>query len=124
MTKIYPQNEFPLLEKYKEVFDVSDRTIFAYDHKIYFNGELPDHLIIHEQTHHKQQDEVGLDLWVEKYLTDVEFRLEQEVEAYRNQLQSVNRNFRRKLLKIVAKDLASPLYGNIVSFKEAVRLLK
>jgi len=122
---IKPQEEFPLIEEYRKVFDITDDTIFAYDHNIYTNNVLPKHLIIHEETHHKQQDKYGLDTWVTYYLTDADFRLKMEVEAYKEQLKSINDREERFHLRMECiKNLTSSLYGNIVSPEEARRLLK
>ena len=122
---IRPQKEFPLLERYKEKFNVTHNTIFAYDNVIYSNNELPHDLVIHEMTHHKQQEKYGLDNWVEQYLNDNLFRLKMEVEAYRKQLDSIkDRNFRSKIRQESISHLASDLYGNIVTVEEAKNLLK
>ena len=121
---LYPQSEFPLLKEYSRHFDITPKTIFAYDHKIYSNGNLPEHLIVHEQTHHKQQDKYGLDNWVEKYLNDNKFRLLMEIEAYQTQLKSIkDRNTRVKVAMESAKNLSSSLYGNIIDYKEALKVL-
>jgi len=121
---IHPQSEFPLLEEYKKVFNVTPNTIFAYDHKIYSNNELPKHLIIHEQVHHKQQDRHGLDNWVKRYLEDPKFRLDMEVEAYKIQLESIKDQRGRALQTMIsAKDLSSDLYGNIVTYRQALKLI-
>ena len=121
---LYPQSEFPLLKEYSKHFDITPSTIFAYDHKIYSNNSLPEHLIVHEQTHHKQQDEYGLDNWVEKYLNDNKFRLLMEIEAYQTQLKSIkDRNSRAKVAMESAKNLSSSLYGNIIDYKEALKVL-
>lgn len=122
---IKPQSQFPLMEEYKKVFEITKHTIFAYDGNIYTNDILPYHLIIHEETHLKQQDDFGLYNWVDNYLTSKEFRLKMEVEAYRKQLASIkNREFRNVVRLAVSKDLASSLYGNIVSYDDALKLLK
>lgn len=119
-----PQSEFPMLEEYKKVFDVTDNTIFAYDKVIYSNKELPVHLEVHERRHLIRQQKIGVDKWCEMYLTDIKFRLKEEVIAYKEQLESISdRNQRDKLRKICAKDLSSPLYGNIISYEEAYSLL-
>lgn len=119
------QNEFPYLEKFKEKFDVTDKTLFAYDHIIYSNYPVSDDLLIHETTHHKQQDKYGLEEWLKYYLEDDKFRLKMEIEAYRKQLESIqDRNQRAKLRMEVSKHLSSPLYGNIISYEEALRVLK
>jgi len=122
---IRPQSEFPLLERYKEKFNVTHNTIFAYDNVIYSNNELPHDLVIHENTHFKQQEKYGLDNWVEQYLNDNFFRLKMEVEAYRKQLESIkDRNFRSRIRQESVSHLASDLYGNIVTVEEAQNLLK
>ena len=59
-----PQHEFLLLDKYKEKFTITDRTIFAYDGVIYTNSILPSHLVEHESCHFKQQKKYGLDNWL------------------------------------------------------------
>lgn len=121
---IKPQSEFPLLQEYKKLFNISEYTIFAYDQVIYSNYPVSKDLIIHEKTHHKQQDRYGLKEWVNKYLTNNNFRLEMEIEAYKNQLQSVkDRNIRYKLKIECAKDLSSDTYGNIITFDKAMVML-
>lgn len=121
----HKQSEFHLLEEYKKHFAVTKDTIFAYDHKIYTNNNLPKHLIVHEQTHHTQQDRDGLEYWVENYLNNPKYRLEQEIEAYKRQLESINdRNLRAKVWIESAKNLSSHLYGNIITYKEALKLIK
>lgn len=115
------QSEFPLLEKYKEKFAITPDTIFAYDKEIYSNRELPLHLLIHELKHIEQQNRIGCDLWVDKYLNNPEFRLNEEVEAYQAELATItDRNLRYQHKIHCAKTLSSDLYGNIISYKEAL----
>lgn len=105
--------------------------VFAYGNTIYVPGyakgatELPDHLIVHEETHFDQQArQGGPAAWWHRYLTDDAFMLEQEVEAYRAQLASLpDRAERRRVLAYVVKHLASPMYGNVVTKERARRLL-
>jgi len=121
---IKPTKEFPLLKKYKKKFDISETTIFAYDNIIYANSQLPNHLIIHESTHFKQQEKYGLKKWVKKYLKNDEFRLEMEIEAYRNQVNSIKDRNQRNRLKIkCCRDLSSSLYGNLLTFDEAMKII-
>ena len=121
---ICPQKDFPLLKRYKEHFDIGENTVFAYDGKIYTNNPLPDCLLVHEKVHLRQQEEMGVNEWVEKYLTDEEFRLEVEIEAYREQLKSIHNNSKKRMWrKKSARDLSSPLYGSIISYDEAMQNL-
>lgn len=120
-----PQSEFPLLERYKEVFKTNEHTIFAYNKVIYCNQQLPQHLEIHERRHLIRQQNIGVDLWCEKYLTNTQFRLNEEVIAYREQLLSIkDRSKRHQLRLLCAKDLSSPLYGGICNYQEAIKLLQ
>jgi hypothetical protein len=119
-----PTKDFPLLERYKAKFAINENIIFAYNDIIYTNFELPEHLIIHEKTHLKQQQKIGLDKWVDSYLGDNDFRMKVEIEAYRNQLKSVKDRNQRNLLKIsCARDLSSTLYDNITSYENAIKYL-
>ena len=120
-----PQSEFPLIERYKKVFPIDNKTIFAYNGYIYTNFILPPDLIIHEETHLRQQDQHGLETWVDKYLTDKQFRLEMELGAYIAQLKSIkDKEFRGKVRNESAKTLSGKLYGNLITYQEALKLLR
>lgn len=99
--------------------------IVAYGDRVYVpSGKpLPRHLVIHESVHLRQQaDAGGPDAWWDRYIDDRDFRLEQEVEAYRVQYRSMNRRERRELGPLLARDLSGPMYGSLVTDREA-RLL-
>ena len=123
----YPPNydllckHFPIKGKRGVVFTYGD-TLYVPD-----KGEITEDLYAHEETHTKQQSEIGIEEWWEKYIENVEFRLSQEVEAYRNQYQyaieNYNRPQRRRLLQHISRDLASPMYGSLVSKEEAKSLI-
>lgn len=122
---IAPQKEFPHLDIFKSKFAVTDKTLFAWDNVIYCNYTPTNDLITHEITHFKQQNEYGLENWLEYYLKDDKFRLKMEIEAYRNQLNDIkDRNTRAKLRMEVSKHISSSMYGNIISYEDALRVLK
>ena len=107
-----------------------DSTIFTYGDIIYNpSGQpIPDHLIAHEATHTKQQGEFPKTWWG-KYLSDEKFRFEQEAEAYANQYAFIcktvkDRNIRVKILYELARILAGPTYGNIITRTKAMELIK
>ena len=113
------------MKEYKEQFAITDDTIFALGEDIYTNNPLTPDLYVHELVHLRQQKEVGLTEWVYDFLHDEEARLRYEIEAYREQLMSIkDRNHRYRVLVDSARKLSSDLYGNIVSFKDAMDLLK
>lgn len=122
---IKKQVEFPLLEEYRKHFNITDDTIFALGEHIYTNKDLTADLLIHEMTHLRQQEEMGVTEWVYDFLHNPKERLKFEVEAYREQLKSIkDRNHRTRILYDSAKTLSSDLYGNIITQPEALKLLK
>lgn len=125
----YPPN----IEDIRKVFDLRNRptVIFTYGDTVYKpggKGSIPEHLKIHERTHTRQQGDDPA-AWWRKYLSDPAFRLDQELEAYRrqyNHIKNTNHNLREQtsFLIGIAEDLASEIYGNIITKEEAIRLIK
>jgi hypothetical protein len=90
--------------------------------------DLSKDVVIHESVHSLQQAAVGgPELWWARYLSDPAFRFVQEAQAYRTQYgwicQRTDRSGRRRALRILAKDLASPMYGNLVSKAAAMEAI-
>lgn len=82
----------------------------------------------HELVHVEQQgkDPAG---WWQKFFDDPQFRLEQELQAYRRQYQfaSIHLTDRNKLIvyaRGLASDLASPMYHANLTVSEALRLIR
>lgn len=122
----YPPN----IEKIKKAFNPPATVVFTYGNTIYSPGSpiIPDDLMVHEETHTKQQGN-NPDAWWDKYIADPIFRLAQEVEAYQNQYRKFcalnkDRNIRVKFLYRIASDLSGPIYGNIIGMSEALSLIK
>lgn len=117
-------------------FDIDDsETIYTYGNKIYDPRSHPtpisDSVIVHEMEHMKQQERTkgGPDAWWSKYLTDPEFRKQQEIEAYRVQYQHActvyaDRNTQARYLDILAGIVSSPMYKINLTKAEAIRLIK
>lgn len=91
---------------------------------------MTEDLIVHEETHRDQQmSYLTPGEWWEKYLEDPEFRLSQEVEAYRNQYREFikkchDRNKIFLFVHRIAGDLSSSLYGNMIDYQKAIKLIK
>jgi hypothetical protein len=118
------QVDFPLLDKYKKKFKITPYTIFAYNKEIYSDYPLTEDLLIHELKHIERQNKIGVDNWVDAFLNNDAFRLNEEVIAYKAQINSISdRNERYKLKLLCAKNLSSDLYGDLVSYEEALKLL-
>lgn len=125
MTEFKKQSEFPLIESYRKVFDTTPKTIFAYENTIYCDYELSPDLLIHEQVHLDRQNEQGLDEWIKNYLNDPVFRLNEEWLAYKAQLNSIkDKNERTRVRIKSALILSSSLYGDIITYKDALKMLK
>lgn len=120
----------PNYEDIASVFDIKGKPVVFTFGNVIFNPagtKLPEHLIQHEIVHCKQQAGNPLDWW-NKYLKNDEFRLSQELEAYRVQYGffcSINssKDDRFKFLLKISKDLASEIYGKLCKRSEAMDLI-
>lgn len=129
IVKDYPPNYDQIIEAIPDVAD-SKNVVFTYGDTIYApykKGKLPKHLKEHEKEHTRQQGDDPHGWWVE-YLVNIEFRLAQEVEAYRKQyrfFKSRNHDLQKQanLLDQMALSLSGPLYGNIISIDQAKELI-
>jgi hypothetical protein len=115
-----------IYHKCHEKFGVnwSKGVIITYGDTVYCKYDLGQDKIVHESTHIKQQEKIDKDEWWNKYLEDKDFRLSQEVEAYRNEAKFIrksikDRNSQARLLHQIYIDLSSSIYGNICTFNEA-----
>ena len=134
----YPPN-FDLIKTFLPAVAEDKHAIFCYGKKIYNPHSVavtPDREL-HEAVHAEQQGK-DPDAWYQKYLTDPEFRLKQELEAYGRQYSFIKKNYNemedeaRKRQKTVhaskavewglekmAEALASDTYGKMLNHNEA-----
>lgn len=102
--------------------------VFTYGDTIYNpqGHPLRPDFLVHESVHVERQKKPKE--WWSKYLTDVKFRLEEELAAYREQYKFMEANYNRKdrrtVLKAIVKDLSGSMYGNLVTKAEAEKLIK
>lgn len=107
--------------------------IFAYGLTI-FNpdgGPIRPELIAHEAVHGFRQGD-DIEGWWTRYIADPKFRLDEEIPAHqaeyahfcRNNRAGQARNSRRLYLHHVAARLASPLYGQMIRYEHARKLVK
>lgn len=104
--------------------------IFSYAPHLYnpSGKPLPRSLIEHEGVHLARQILIGVEVWWDKYLTDPQFRWDEELLAHRREYEVLAagcRTFKAQqvALKVVAKKLAAPLYGRMVKTEQAMQLL-
>lgn len=125
----------PLIDAIDAVFKVRGKAIlFAFGDTIYnpSGGYVPQHLHRHEAVHGVRQGN-HVEEWWQRYLADREFRLAEEIPAHVAEFQALceehlpkvanRRNMRRLLATDVAKKLAAPLYGNLISLDRARRVI-
>ena len=127
--EILPISEFPLLKKYTDKFSLAlSEVAFPYNNKIYTDSKVNHEIIVHEKVHFAQQKEHGLDNWIEQYFENPQFRVNMEIEAYRAQLKEMIALAPQEAKTFVsnvvagqmAKALSSPMYGNVLTYKEAL----
>lgn len=127
----------PNIEAIRAVLPVTERNIFAYDHKIYNpgGGILPLELLAHEKVHFKQQDEFegdgaqGVVGWWDLFLESPTFRLSQEIPAHKVEHQVFcryhkDRNQIAQHLRALGQRLAAPMYGGIITVNEAMKAIR
>lgn len=121
-----PPNWDEIIKHFPADFDKG--VIVTYGEDIYYKYELNAWKLAHEKTHIKQQTEMGVEKWWARYFEDVEFRLSQEIEAYRNEINWIKQNIKDRnkkflMIRSIWQDLSSPLYGGICSMEQAKQYL-
>lgn len=126
IVKDYPPN----IDRIRKTFPLSGSEIFTYGDTVYVPSGVPltPELEAHEQVHINQQGNQP-DVWWEKYFFDPQFRLDQEIEAHRAEYKkfcSLNKdkNQQARFLNSIAMRLASPMYGNIITHSQAIKMIK
>lgn len=124
----YPPNYAAIVKAIPAV-KLNKGIVFTYGDTIFMPAgiNLVDHLMAHEQEHIRQQTEMGAEKWWAQYLKDPQFRLEQELEAYKVQYQTLQKNHsrqdRRVTLMKIAGDLGGSMYGKIINKEMARKLI-
>jgi hypothetical protein len=121
----------PIYDRAAQVFDIPATAVFTYGDTIFSPSGATNFsvdLVAHEKVHMRQQGD-NPEEWWELYLTNREFRLEQEVEAYREQYRvycnGESRSAKRfKFLQTIASDLASPMYDVDITLFGAMKMIR
>ena len=130
--KVYwdEQTNFPLLKEVIKKFGITEKRlndiIFTYGDTFYSRLPLSYGLVAHEITHTFRQLEIGKKEWWKKYISDDQFRLDEEIKAYRQQLKAYKRNdigLYKFMIPKIAEELSSNLYGNITTKAKAIKAL-
>ena len=122
-----PPNHAAIIARFGKL---KNGVIFTYGDTIYSPTaqEISRNLEVHETVHMHQQGD-NPEGWWERYLLDDKFRLSQEVEAYHEQYKFVRTeikdpNLRTRFLMKISTDLSSSMYGNIVTHRQVLSMIK
>lgn len=105
-----------------------DSLIVTYFDTIYTNKPIPEDYYIHEMVHFVRQgageDESLARTFCIQYCENKQFRLNEELLAYKEQMKFMRGRLNRpqafEYAKYLAKELASEKYGNMISFGQAL----
>lgn len=119
-----PPNWEILEKKFKVKWE---NVVVTYGDCVYSAKQIPPDLVVHESVHVRQQGDNPKEWW-DKYLKDKEFRLNQELEAYKEQTIYIrkkvkDRNLQYRCIHKLASDLSGEMYGKCISFHEAYKIL-
>lgn len=117
----YPPN----ITKIRGTLTPPKTAIFTYGDTIYNPNKsyLDPFVIAHETLHRSQQKENPEDWW-NKYLSDGNFRLSQEIPAYQVQYSLLSKTLKNRdqialWLHHLATDLSGEMYGNLLTYQQA-----
>ena len=104
-------------------------TVYCWGDVIYNPSDItiPLDVIIHESVHGEQQG-TKVEEWWDRYLSDGEFRLSQEIPAYHKQYLYLSKIVKGdalfKILHQLAAVLSGSLYNNMITYSEALKKIK
>lgn len=104
--------------------------VFGYGQTLYnpYAGKIEKWLLAHELVHTAQQGN-AVDAWWRRYLNDIGFRFEQEVAAHQAEYQMMRScvrdpDVRAIWVRDIAEKLTRPVYGSLISYGDALRLIR
>lgn len=100
----------------------------TYGDTVYSKYKLRPDVAVHEMVHIEQQKGIDKDEFVDRYLSDPVFRIHVEEPAYKAQAEYIkdcvsDRNLRFRLIHQLALALSGPMYGKMMSYSDALKLL-
>lgn len=134
ISKVPPPIYDEVRAKFNIKHDFPAGLVFAYYPYIHvYNGRLDPALEAHECTHLQRQENTGPIWWWDKYINDPDFRLKEELMAYRVQYQYILKHSPKRThfynLKFFAECLCNPnIYGfthlNLISAMNMIKETK
>lgn len=118
-----PPNYLQIVRRFPNAQALS--TIFSYGDRIYYRGRQPltKALIAHEGVHGERQGQTTQEIegWWERYLTDPQFVIAEEVPAHYAEWVATKKRHGpgTAYLKPIVERLSGPLYGNLLTYAQA-----
>jgi hypothetical protein len=99
--------------------------VITYGDTCYCVHNISQDVMAHEEVHMHRQLAMGVEKWWDRYLKDPEFRVQEELEAYRKQYIFIKKNSRDRRVIFnesmrLARDLSSSMYGGVCTFQQAI----
>ena len=121
----------PNFAEINDKFDIAGKSVIFAWADVIFNPmrvDISPALMVHEEMHASRQRRHGPEMWWRSYIDSDRFRLEEEILAhqveYRERLRgAVNRSERRHILSTLAKRMAMPMYGKMITRAAAKKVL-
>lgn len=128
--KAYPPNWTELTKHFP--IKGKQGILYAWGDTLYNPNGVPvtPWIMAHEEVHGWRQNHgwTAVDKWWERYVNDNAFRFTEELDAHKEEWRQfawaheIERT-RLSYLDLISKRLSSPLYGSLVSYDEAKRLI-
>lgn len=133
MKQIVVNDYPPVYAECVRAFDLKpdQPVLFAWGETIYnpTGCTITPELFAHEAVHGARQMEQGVEAWWKSYLADARFRVFEESLAHVAEYAAyvrrhANRRKRTAMLEAIAQRLCGPLYGNLLTFNQAVQIVR
>lgn len=126
--KLYPPVYKEIVKRFPAVR--GQATFYCWGDKIYNPRgiEIPPQLIAHEEAHSERQLRMGVLAWWDAYLNNGQFRLEEELIGHRAEYcflrdSGMAANALNQYLKSIANRLSGDIYGKMIDFDTAYRMI-
>lgn len=126
----------PNYDKIRRAFPTQGRPgiLYAYGDIIYNPSgvNIPPWVEVHEAVHGERQQQGvacaglclcngGITEWWDRYIADKDFRLVEEILAHNAEWKAYSGPYRDNYLGHMAERLSGDLYGNLISYEDAVK---
>lgn len=122
-----PQRLYKALQdKFGPMVDYDKGLVIAYGTEIYSKAQIPPWILAHETVHCQRQMDMGLTEWWKAYIDNPDFRLNEEILAFQAEVKSYKKYMNPVTdfyTKQRAKLLSSKLYGELITYEEALEYL-